>query len=107
MLAGRFHSSSDIHEVTGVTPVQLGWTAYGHVDDVDRTSGVRDRSSGVGNVTLALKRNLRNSDGSGTSVAIMPYATFPAGQPPVGAGDWGAGPLMPASFEVSDIGPWR
>lgn len=79
---------------------QIGWTAYGHVRE--RAGGSVTMEDGVGDVTLALRRNLRNPDGSGDSIAIMPYVTLPAGGHALGAGDWGAGVLLPSSFDLSD-----
>ncbi|BBD96713.1 transporter [Sphingobium amiense] len=79
---------------------QLGWTAYGHERVKDRASGLIDRSEGVGDMFVGVKRNLRNPDGSGFSVALLPYATLPTGGSTIGAGDWGAGLLVPVSYEL-------
>jgi len=51
--------------------------------------------SANGDITVALRRNLGNPDGSGFSAALMPYASLPTG-----AGDWGAGLLAPLSFDL-------
>lgn len=77
---------------------QVGWTAFGHVRE--RGPGGRSSDSGVGDVTVALRRNLANPDGSGFSVALMPYATLPTGNAVLGAGDWSAGLLVPVSYEL-------
>lgn len=90
----------------GLTPsleVQLGWTALGHVRERDRASGDTTRRTRTGDVTLALRQNLRNPDGSGFSAAVMPYATLPVGGAGVGAGDWGAGLIVPVSFELGSV----
>lgn len=84
------------------TEVRIGWTPYGHVRTRDRTSGAVDRRARVGDVTLGLKRNLANPDGSGVSLALLPYATLPVGRAPVGAGDWGGGLVVPVSYEVGE-----
>ena len=81
---------------------QFGWTAFGHVRSRDRLAGTIDRGEDVGDVTIALRRNLRNPDGSGFSIAVMPYVSLPVGGAPVGAGDWGGGLLVPISFELTD-----
>lgn len=81
---------------------QIGWTAYGHIRVRDRTDGTVGKASGVGDVTLALRQNLRNPDGSGFSIAVMPYASLPAGGSAIGAGDWATGLLVPMSFDLSD-----
>lgn len=88
--------------LTDSLEAQLGWTAYGHVRVRDRAAGTVGKASGVGDVTLALRQNLRNPDGSGFSVAVMPYASLPAGGSAIGAGDWGGGLLVPMSFDLSD-----
>lgn len=88
--------------LTDSLEAQLGWTAYGHVRVRDRVAGTVGKTSGVGDVTLALRQNLRNPDGSGFSVAVMPYASLPAGGSAIGAGDWGGGLLVPMSFDLSD-----
>jgi hypothetical protein len=82
--------------------VQIGWTAYGHVRERDRASGAIDRSSGIGDVTLAVRRNLVSPDGSGFSIALMPYATLPAGGQAIGDGTWSAGLIVPVSFDLND-----
>lgn len=81
---------------------QVGWTMFGHERSRDRTGGALDKTSRVGDVTLALKRNLRHPDGSGVSIALMPYASLPVGRQPIGAGDWGAGLIAPVSVELTD-----
>jgi hypothetical protein len=79
---------------------QIGWTAFGHVRERDRVGGSVARTSGVGDVTVALRQNLANPDGSGLSAAVMPYATLPTGNDAIGAGDWTAGLLVPLSYEL-------
>lgn len=86
--------------LTDSLEAQLGWTAYGHVRQRDRVGGAISRTDGVGDVQVALRQNLRNPDGSGLSVAVMPYATLPVGGTAIGAGDWGVGLLAPVSFEM-------
>ena len=90
----------------GLTPsleVQVGWTMLGHVRERNRQTGESARVTRTGDVTLALRQNLRNPDGTGFSIAVMPYATLPVGGAGVGAGDWGAGLLVPASFELGAL----
>ncbi|RJG54979.1 transporter [Sphingobium terrigena] len=80
--------------------VQLGWTAYGHVRSLDRVTGVTDKADGVGDILIAFRQNLRNPDGSGLSIALMPYVTAPVGGSAIGGGDWGAGLLLPIGFDL-------
>jgi len=88
--------------LTDTTEVQLGWTGYGRDDDHDRLSGTRDIRHGSGDVMIAMRQNLRNPDGSGFSVSLMPFATLPVGRQPIGAGDWGAGLRAPVSYALDD-----
>ena len=90
----------------GLTPsleVQVGWTMLGHVRERDRATGDVTRRTRTGDVTLSLRQNLVNPDGSGFSAAMMPYATLPVGGDGVGAGDWGAGLIVPVSFELGAV----
>ena len=79
---------------------QIGWTPLGIVRE--RSGGLVDRATRTGDVTLGLKANLAHPDGSKLSVAVQPFVTLPVGRPPVGAGDWGAGLVLPVSYELSD-----
>ena len=89
--------------VTSNLEVQAGWTAFGTVRTRDKSTGAVTRSSGTGDITLAARYNLSNPDGSGFSAAIMPYATLPAGGSAIGAGDWGAGLILPISYSLNDV----
>jgi len=82
--------------------IQFGWTPVGWSRIRDRMSGEVERRSASGDVTLALRRNLRSPDGSGLSIAVMPHISLPIGRQPIGAGDWGAGLRVPLSYELSD-----
>ena len=88
--------------LTDTIEAQIGWTPYGHVRERDKASGTVSSVGRVGDVTLGAKINLANPDGDKTSVAILPYVSLPVGRTPVGAGDWGAGVLLPLSFSLSD-----
>ena len=84
------------------TEVQLGWTAFGHVRTRDKTTGVVDTVNGVGDVTLAVRQSLRHPDGKGLSFGIQPQLTLPVGHSQIGAGDWGAGVVLPVSYDLGD-----
>ncbi len=79
---------------------RVGWTSLGH-DRLRDSTGV-ESVNGVGDVSLGLKANLHDPDGSGLSVAVLPYVTLPVGRSSIGAGDWGAGFLVPVTYELSD-----
>jgi hypothetical protein len=84
--------------LTRDTEAQIGWTPWGHMRERDFGGTIRD--SGIGDVTLSLRHNLRNPDGSGFSIAFQPFVSLPGGGKAIGAGDWGAGLIIPASVEL-------
>lgn len=79
------------------TEVQLSWTPIGHVRERPGA-----RSTGIGDVRLAVRQNLRNPDGSGLSYGLEPFVTLPVGGQTVGQGTWGAGLVLPVTYEVRD-----
>jgi hypothetical protein len=89
--------------VNGSLEAQIGWTAYGHVRNRDAATGVIDKTSGTGDVTLALRQNIQNPDGSDIAIAAIPYVSLPVGGKTIGAGDWGAGLLIPMTFDLGAV----
>ncbi|MDB5702611.1 MAG: hypothetical protein JWL66_2810 [Sphingomonadales bacterium] len=79
------------------TEVQLGWTAYGHVRVRDNATGMVSRTGRTGDVLLSFRKSLSGPNGK---VAIQPFVTVPVGRSPVGAGDWGAGVILPFGFDL-------
>ncbi len=84
------------------TELQLGWTPFGVVRTRDRLAGTTATQHRIGDVTLGLRQNLASPDGSGFSAAVQPFVTLPIGRQPVGDGDWGAGLVVPISYELSE-----
>lgn len=84
------------------TEVQVGWTPFGHVRERDRASGSIETTDGVGDVRLAVRQNLRAPDGKGLSFGLEPFVTLPVGRYPVGRGDWGAGVVLPVSYDLGE-----
>ncbi len=84
------------------TELQLEWTPYGHVRTRDRVAGTVEKQARVGDVTIGVRQNLRNPDGTGLSFGIQPFVTLPVGRSPVGAGDWGAGVVLPVTYDLTD-----
>ena len=80
-----------------VTEAQIGWVAYGHVRTADRATGMIDVSASSGDVTLALRRSLSGPNGK---IAVQPYVSIPTGGAAIGAGDWGAGVILPIGFDL-------
>jgi len=84
------------------TEVQLGWTPYG-IDRVrDRTTGAVERGGGVGDVRLAVRHAFAGADGQGLSFGMEPFVTLPVGGQAIGDGTWGAGAVIPLTYDVSD-----
>jgi hypothetical protein len=84
------------------TEIRLGWTSYGHSRTRDTATGAVDRLSGTGDVTIGLKQNLVSPSGDGFSLALLPSVSLPTGKTGIGAGDWGAGLLIPVSYDLTE-----
>lgn len=84
------------------TEVQLSWTPLAYARERDRATGATSAATGVGDVRLGVRQNLRNPDGSGLSIAAEPYVLLPAGREPLGAGDWSAGVVLPVTYQLSE-----
>jgi hypothetical protein len=82
------------------TELRLGWTAHGHVRTKDRRTGLVSRDHGSGDVTIGLRQNLHDPDGSGFAIAVQPFATLPTGGHAIGAGSWGAGLVVPVTYQL-------
>jgi hypothetical protein len=80
---------------------QVGWTPFGHLRTRDKITGDVDKGDRVGDALIGLKANLLHPDGDGLSIAVQPFATIPLGRSPLGAGEWGAGLVVPVSFDLS------
>ncbi|MGZ8363120.1 MAG: transporter [Caulobacteraceae bacterium] len=94
----RAWSFADLELRFGVTPTmeaQLYWTPWATVRE--RAGGVVSRASGSGDLTLAVRKSLRNPDGEGLSLAVQPVARAPTGSDGIGAGQWQGGMVVPVS----------
>ena len=80
----------------------VGWTPLCRHRSQDKATGLTETVSGVGDVLVGIKANVQNPDGSGLSIAVQPFAVLPVGRDPVSAGDWGAGVVVPMSYDISD-----
>jgi hypothetical protein len=78
---------------------QVGWTAAG-VQRMRDPAGRVSRQSGTGDLLFALKQNLTHPDGSGFSLALLPFVTLPTGTGPLRTGIWGAGLVVPMSYQL-------
>lgn len=77
--------------------LQLGFTPYVHDRFRDAATGQVTSASSTGDVTIALRRGIAGPNGP---IAIEPFVTLPAGKSPGGAGDWGAGVIVPMGFNL-------
>lgn len=83
--------------------LRLQWTPYGIVNE--RQDGTTTHDHGIGDVQIGLKQSLLDADahgGKGWSLALISFATLPAGHTPVGDGTWSAGAQVPVSYAISD-----
>ena len=80
--------------------VAIGWMPFAASRTRDKATGLIDRQSGIGDITLVVKRNF--GDGSSPLFAVKAYATLPVGHAPSGLGDWSAGILVPMSLPFTD-----
>jgi Putative MetA-pathway of phenol degradation len=87
--------------ITETTELRFGWTPFGSGRTRDRLSNVVSHNSSVGDVTLGLRTNLRNPDGSGLSIAVQPSVVVPVGGTAVGAGTWAASLVVPISYQLT------
>jgi outer membrane putative beta-barrel porin/alpha-amylase len=78
---------------------QIGWTAAG-IQRMRDPGGRVGRQSGTGDLLFALKQNLVHPDGSGFSLALLPFATLPTGTGPLRTGTWGAALVVPLSYQL-------
>ncbi|MEN3745550.1 transporter [Sphingomonas sp. HF-S3] len=83
------------------TELSLGWTAFGTDRDRRKGAGGISRVSGVGDVRLAVRQNLRNPGGDGLSFGIEPFVILPLEPQPIGDGDWEAGAVIPVTYDLS------
>jgi len=108
----RDDAGSTRAESWGVVPinVKLGLTpstdlqiiAETHRRDrlTDLASGSRLKASGVGDVTLRLKRNLWGNDGGATAAALMPFVKLPTAADELGNGAVEAGLIAPLAVAL-------
>ena len=108
-LASIVHTSGggaiDDSLIFGDTLVRVGVAQSAEIE-VGLTSYVRDRqrdasgvstTRGVGDMVVAVRRGLAGPNGP---IALHAYVTLPTGKAGIGAGDWGAGLIVPMQFDL-------
>lgn len=88
--------------LTDTLEVQAGWDGFGRVRARDTVAGISEHDDGRGDAIFALRQSLLNPDGSGFSVAVMPYIGAPTGTTAFSAGDWGGGVIVPISLDLGN-----
>ena len=79
--------------------VAVAWTPLATQRLRDKVNGAVIRQSGVGDVTVAVKRSFGDADDP--KVALKAFVTLPVGTEPAGGGDWSAGVLLPVALPVT------
>ena len=95
------YAVGDIQVRLGLTQMMEGqilWTPYTQIRD--RAEGQTVRTEGVGDLTFAVRRSLKNPDGSGFSLALQPFVSAPTGKSGIGAGGWQGGLIAPMSIPL-------
>ena len=84
--------------------VQLVVPTWNHVRTEDRTTGIVQKNSGFGDLTLRAKYNLWGNDGGSTAFAVMPFVKAPTAQDDLGNEAFEGGIIFP--FAVSLPKDW-
>lgn len=78
------------------TEIQLGIGGHTLARSRDRPSGAVTRIRGIGDAVFGVRHSLT---GPGGPIALQGYVTLPIGRSGIGAGDWGAGVLLPMGYQ--------
>ena len=84
------------------TEVGIEWTPFGRARTRDKATGAIERVSGVGDARIDIRQSLSHPDGEALSIGVEPFVTVPFGRGALGEGDWGAGVVLPLSYDVGD-----
>ena len=75
--------------------IEIGLTSF--VRDRQRDAGGVSTARGVGDMVVAFRRGIMGPNGP---IALHAFVTLPTGKSGIGAGDWGAGLLVPMQFDL-------
>jgi len=88
--------------LTPSTDIQLVLEPYVRQTVTDRIARTRDRTNGVGDVTVRLKHNLFGNDGGPAALALMPFVKLPTASKALGNGAAEFGLIVPLALTLSD-----
>lgn len=97
----------DTSLVIGETTIKYGLTGRSDIEvdvtpwqrSTSRGPGLRERASGIGDVTVAYKQQLTAPDGP-VQVAVLPVVKIPIAKHSLGNGKWEAGLLVPIGYSI-------
>jgi hypothetical protein len=75
--------------------IEVGLTSY--VRDRQRDASGVSTTRGVGDMVVAVRRGIAGPNGP---IALHAFVTLPTGKAGIGAGDWGAGLIVPMQFDL-------
>ena len=75
--------------------IEVGLTSF--VRDRQRDAGGVSTTRGVGDMVVAFRRGIAGPNGP---IALHAFVTVPTGKSGIGAGDWGAGLIVPMQFDL-------
>jgi hypothetical protein len=78
------------------TELQIGLGGWGH--QRSRAGAVVTKDHGIGDATFAVRHGFGGEDDA--RIAVQAFVTAPVGRAPIGAGDWGAGFLVPVALPL-------
>ncbi|MCC5822273.1 MAG: transporter [Phycisphaerales bacterium] len=88
--------------VTDDLDIQIGADLYTRERVSDRDEGFTETASGIGDLTIRLKRNLWGNDGGDSAGAIMPFITLPTGSRDVRETGVRGGVMVPLLWDFAD-----
>lgn len=88
--------------LTNSTDVQVVFDSYIRETVTDRSARTRDRTQGIGDVTVRLKQNLWGNDGGTTALALMPFVKLPTNSNGLGNDAVEFGLIVPFAIGVSE-----
>ena len=107
--AGEIGGERDTSLVIGETTFKYGLSDRSDIEvdvapwqrSTSRGGGFRERASGIGDVTVAYKRQLTGGEAA-VQIAALPYVKIPTAKRALGNGKWEAGLLVPIGVSIAN-----